>query len=93
MESGPEAFPRLKVELDSWKSYSDELYNEDRDAFKQMVEKLWQPYAQAIEKSGRGYTTEALLISILLSQQRTIDWLSRSVERLKQEKTATGNMS
>ena len=89
MESRPEAFPRLKLELDSWKNYSDELYNEDRDEFRQMVEKLWPSYARAIEKSGRGYTTEALLISILLSQQRTIDWLSRSVEKLKLEKVTT----
>ncbi len=78
-------FSKLKRELDSWKKYSDELYNEDRDTFRQMVEKLWPSYAEAIEKSGRGYTTEALLISMILSQQRTIDWLARSVEKLKQK--------
>ena len=76
---------KLKRELDSWKKYSDELYNEDRDTFRQMVEKLWPSYAEAIEKSGRGYTTEALLISVILSQQRTIDWLARSVDKLKQK--------
>ena len=89
MESGHETFPRLKRELDSWKKYSGELYNEDRDVFRQIVEKLWPSYAQAIERSGRGYTTEALLVSIILSQQRTIDWLSRSVEKLKLEKGAS----
>lgn len=89
MESGYETFPRLKRELDSWRKYSDELYNEDRDVFKQLVEKLWPLYVQAIERSGRGYTTEALLVSIILSQQRTIDWLSRSVEKLKLEKDAS----
>ncbi|MGH2639231.1 MAG: hypothetical protein ACRDF4_08145 [Rhabdochlamydiaceae bacterium] len=82
METGiSTSYPKLKKELDSWRKYSNQLYNEDIDLFKDMISRIWPSYAEAIEKSDRGYATEALLISLILSQQKTINWLLNRIKR------------
>lgn len=89
MESEARGYPALKKELDSWRTYANELYNEDKTVFRDMMARIWPSYAEAIEKSGRGYTTEALLISILLSQQKTINWLLNRNKGMNKSKEVT----
>ena len=77
-----EQYARTKKEIDSWRPYIDALREEDRLVFRRMINPVLSSYVEALEHSERGYDTEALLMSIVLSQQKTIDWLSSVVRRL-----------
>jgi hypothetical protein len=74
---------KFMQEVESWRSFSYSLRKEDRDAFNDLVQNISSRYADAIDKSGRGYTTEAFLVSLILFQHRRILWLSRQVEAMK----------
>lgn len=67
-------FPRLKEELESWRSFWMSLRKEDRDVFKRALVSIWD-YADAIEEySHEGMNpTEALQLSIILAQQKLLD--------------------
>jgi hypothetical protein len=76
--------PKLKEEIDSWSRFVESLRLEDRELFKNMVQKIWT-YSDAVEICKDEYTTEALLLSILISQQKTINWLTNQIEQYKQK--------
>ena len=76
---------RVKQEVDSWRPYAEALREEDRTIFREMMNSVLSSYKEAIRSAERGYDTESLLISILLDQQKTINWLSRIVNRMKKE--------
>ncbi len=80
-------FPKLKEELDSWRAFTHSLREEDRNTYKEMIAKILSRYSEAIENSARGYTTESLLVSLILVQQKRIDWLSKQVSLLKENAT------
>lgn len=74
---------RLKQELDSWRPYVEALRQEDRQVFKDIMNAISAAgYGGAIELAERGYDAEAVMMSILLNQQRTINWISNAVKRL-----------
>ena len=79
-------FPKLKQELDSWRAFARSLREEDRNAYKEMIAKILPGYSEAIENSARGYTTESLLVALILAQQKRIDWLSKQVSLIREEK-------
>jgi bacterioferritin (cytochrome b1) len=60
----------------------ESLRLEDRELFKSMVQKIWA-YSDSIEICRDEHTTEAFLISILISQQKTINWLANQIELLR----------
>lgn len=66
---------KLREEIDTWSTFANSLRQRDRGVFKDMIAKVWE-YEEAIENSERESTTEALLMSLILSQQKTIRWLS-----------------
>ena len=76
---------RLKDEIDSWRPYAEALRKEDREIFREMLNSVSASYGEAIDLADRGYDTEAVLMSILLNQQKTINWLSNFLKRLKEE--------
>lgn len=76
---------KVKMEIDSWRPYSNALREEDRLVFKEMMNVVSALYKEAIDKAERGYDTESLLMSIVLSQQRTINWLSGIVRQMHEE--------
>jgi hypothetical protein len=78
--------PRLKQEIDSWRPYAEALRQEDREVFREMMNDISAGYREAIDMAERGYDTEALMMSILLRQQKTIIWLSALAKRLQEEK-------
>jgi len=81
-------FPKLKEELDSWRAFAHSLREEDRRAYKEMIARISSRYSEAIENSARGYTTESLLVSLILAQQKRIDWLSGQVSLLKERESS-----
>ena len=76
---------RLKEEIDSWRPYAEALRKEDREVFREMLNSVAASYGEAIDLADRGYDTEAVMRSILLTQQKTINWLSNFLKRLKEE--------
>jgi len=77
-----EDFQKLKKELDSWRPFIYSLREPDREAYRRMISKIMR-HAEAIEKSGRGYTAESLLMAVILSNQKTINYLEHVIERWK----------
>jgi hypothetical protein len=72
-------------ELDSWGGFADALRAEDRDLFKEML-RLCYEYFPAIEAKESPFPSEALFMSILLVQHKTIVWLAGEVEKMKADR-------
>lgn len=63
--------PILQKELEKWKTYSDILRKPNRDLFNQMLQSSYK-YSNAIDAKGEQFSTESLIISLLLQQQYKI---------------------
>jgi hypothetical protein len=74
-------------ELDSWQRFGDALRADDRALFKEMV-RLCYEYFPAIQARDSPFPAEALFMSLLLVQHKTIVWLASEVEKLKAERDA-----
>jgi hypothetical protein len=61
----------LKKELDKWKTYSDILRQPNRDLFNQMLHSSYK-YSNAIDAKGEQFSTESLIMSLLLEQYRLL---------------------
>jgi hypothetical protein len=66
---------------EQWKGYADALRREDREAFLIMIEKCYA-HAAAINAKGEPFPNEALLMSLVFSQYKMIDWLVPKVAEL-----------
>jgi hypothetical protein len=84
-EAGSTRFRRVKQEIDSWRPYAEALRQEDRQVLREMLNTAAASYCEAVERAERGYDTESLLMSIVLSQQKAINWLSNLAKRLREE--------
>ena len=67
-----------------WKGYADALRQEDREAFFTMTEKCYA-HAAAINAKGEPFQNEALLMSLILSQYKMINWLVPKLAELSKE--------
>ena len=63
--------PILDREIENWSSYASQLKDTDRDLFYQML-KSASKYSSAIEAKGEIYSTQSLIMSILLEQHKKI---------------------
>jgi hypothetical protein len=77
-------YSRTKKEIDTWRPYVEALRMNDRQTLRDMLNSA-SSYSDAINHAERGYDTESLLMSIILNQQKTIDWLSSKMRGLKEE--------
>jgi hypothetical protein len=69
----------LTKEIESWRSFAASLNSEEyRGIFNKMLSDCYK-YAKAINAKGEPFPTDSLLMSLLLSQQKMIDWLSARV--------------
>lgn len=84
-ESARSVVRRLKEEIDSWRPYAEALRQDDREVFRDMLNSVGALYSEAIDLADRGYDTEAVMMSILLNQQKTINWLSNFLKRMREE--------
>ncbi|MDH3490271.1 MAG: hypothetical protein OEL56_07460 [Nitrosopumilus sp.] len=64
----------LAKEIESWKSFGDTLRKEDRVLFEKMIQDCYG-YTNAINIKGDNYSTESLLMSLVLTQQKMIEFL------------------
>ena len=67
----------LAREIQSWKSFSDSLRLEDRKMFEKMTRQCYK-HLKAINAKGEPYTTESLMLSLILIQHQMIDLLINS---------------
>jgi len=74
-------------ELDSWQRFADALRGEDRALFMEML-RLCYEYFPAIQARDSPFPAEALFMSLLLVQHKSIVWLASEVEKLKAESNA-----
>ena len=66
----------LTKEIESWRSFANNLNSEEyKEIFNKMLADCYK-YANAINTKGDAFPTESLLMSLLFSQQKMIDWLS-----------------
>lgn len=78
------AIAKLGKEINSWNAFAEVLRIEDRNLFKEMLRRCWSYSDSAEMMSGDDeYATEALLISLLVSQQKEINSLSKRLDVLK----------
>ena len=87
-ESPESVTRRLKDEIDSWRPYADALRQEDREVFREIMNNVAASYGEAVDRSERGYDTEAVMMSVLLNQQKTINWLSDLLKRIQTSRSA-----
>ena len=70
-------FPKddlLSKEIESWKAYAQSLRAEDRVVFNKMIKDCYK-HIKAIQIKGESYSTESLLMSMIISQQQMIEFL------------------
>lgn len=77
----------IMEELDSWGRFADALRADDRAAFKEML-RLCHEYFPAMQAKDPPLSADALFMSLLLAQHKTIAWLAGEVEKLKVGKGA-----
>ena len=66
---------------EQWKGYADALRQEDKEAFLTMIEKCYA-HAAAINAKGEPFPNEAMLMSLVFSQYKMINWLVPKVAEL-----------
>jgi len=70
-------FPKddlLAREIESWRAFGDSLREEDRVIFDKMIKQCYR-HINAINVKGEPYTTESLMMSLILTQHQMIEFL------------------
>jgi hypothetical protein len=71
----------LTKEIESWKGFVNSLSSkEDRELFSSMLNECYK-YATAINAKGEPFPAEPLIMALLLSQHKMIDWLSKQISK------------
>ena len=69
----------LTKEIESWRSFATSLNSEEyKEIFNKMLAECYK-YSNAINAKAESFPTDSLLMSLLLSQQKMIDWLSAQI--------------
>ena len=66
---------------EQWKGYVDALRQEDKEAFLTMIEKCYA-HAATINAKGEPFPNEAMLMSLVFSQYKMINWLVPKIAEL-----------
>lgn len=66
---------------EQWKGYADALRQEDKEAFLTMIEKCYA-HSAAINAKGEPFPNEAMLMSLVFSQYKMINWLVPKIAEL-----------
>jgi hypothetical protein len=74
----------MRHELDSWRPFLEALHEDERRAFRSLLESVWR-YSEAIESSGKTYLVEPLFLSMLLTQEERIAFLQGELQTLRDE--------
>ena len=76
----------LTREIESWRGFADSLNSDEyKEIFNKMLNDCYK-YATAINNKGKPFSTEPLIMSLLLSQHKMIDWLSTTINKKNKDK-------
>jgi hypothetical protein len=64
----------LTKEIESWNGFADTLPAEDRKTFTKMLSDCYK-YAKAINAKGQPFPAEPVIMAMLLSHHKMIEWL------------------
>jgi hypothetical protein len=71
----------LTKEIKSWEGFGDRLYTEeDKAVFKRILNDCYK-YAVAINAKGNPFPSEPLIMSLMLSQHKLINWLTSELSK------------
>ena len=72
----------LTKEIESWKGFVDNLPAEDRKTFMKVLNGCYK-YSKAINVKGEPFPTESLIMALLFSQHKLIEWLEGRISKVK----------
>ena len=73
----------LSNEIESWKGFADSLpAEEDRKTFMKMLNDCYK-YAKAINTKAQPFPSEPVIMALLFSQHKMIEWLQGQVSKPK----------
>ena len=72
----------LTKEIGSWKGFVDSLPAEDRKTFMKVLNDCYK-YSKAINVKGEPFPTESLIMALLFSQHKLIEWLEGRISKVK----------
>lgn len=72
----------LDEEIESWKGFPWALREPDRKIYEQMIEAA-KLYADAVQHSGRTFTTDSFFMALILVQHRMIRELQKEIQNIK----------
>ena len=73
---------QLDEEIESWRGFPWALRKEDLELWNAMIKEVRDRYGEAVEKSGKTFTTDPLFMALLLAQQGMIKRLQRELRAL-----------
>jgi hypothetical protein len=83
-------FPKediLTKEIASWKGFVDGLrLEEDRKTFMKMLNECYK-YSKAINAKGHPFPSEPVIMALLFSQHKLIEWLKIQVSKRNQSQS------
>lgn len=72
----------LTKEIESWKGFADSLPAEDRKTFIKILNDCYK-YAKAINTKAQPFPSEPLIMALLFSQHKMIEWLEQQISKPK----------
>ena len=73
---------QLDEEIESWWGFPWALRKDDLELWNAMIKEVRDDFGEAVEKSGRAFTTDPFFMALLLAQQRIIKRLQRELRGL-----------
>ena len=69
----------LTKEIDSWKGFANSLSSSnDKKLFMKMLNECYK-YASAVNAKGEPFPSEPLIMALLFSQHKIIEWLTEKI--------------
>ncbi|MGN6633712.1 MAG: hypothetical protein ACTHKP_15970 [Nitrososphaeraceae archaeon] len=69
----------LTKEIDSWKGFANSLSSSnDKELFMKMLNDCYK-YASAVNAKGEPFPSEPLIMALLFSQHKIIEWLTEKI--------------
>jgi hypothetical protein len=73
----------LTNEIQSWKGFADGLSaEEDRKIFMKMLNNCYK-YSKASNAKGQPFPVEPVIMALIFSQHKVIDWLQDQIQKRK----------
>ena len=76
---------QLEEEIESWKGFPWALRKEDLELWDAMIKEVRCDFGEAVEKSGKTFTTDPFFMALLLAQQRMIRRLRATLRELGED--------